>query len=31
MEKNKIRMTYEVNNLKINLISKWMKEIREIY
>ena len=23
-------MTYEINNLKINLISEWMKEIEEI-
>ena len=23
-------MTYEINNLKTNSISKWMKEIKEI-
>ena len=30
MEKDKIYMTYEIDNLETDLISEWMKEIKEI-
>ena len=31
MEKSKIRMIYELNELETDSVPKWMKEVEEIY